>query len=129
MLNYTLICELYHSLEPDRKKQLLHALFGDGNQTMAYFKNGRDSRFSKIEILSDFFGVPIDVLREGTRYSYDPKSESLSAERKIQEDNERQKTQILEERIKLLQDALKIKEEHIELLMEKNEFYKSQVGK
>lgn len=129
MLNYTRISELYHSLDADKKKELLRELFGEGNQTMAYFKNGRDSRFSKIEILSDFFEVPIDSLREGTHYLYDSKTKTISPERKAQKENDKQKILLLEERIKLLQDALEIKEEHISLLLEKNEFYKNLAGK
>lgn len=129
MLNYPLINELYHCLEPEKKKELLRALFGEGNQTMAYFKNGRDSRFSKVEILSDYFGVPIDMLREGTRYVYDSKNSKLTPLKVQPESSDKQKIKILEEKIKLLQEALSIKEDHINLLLEKCDFYKNQVKK
>ena len=129
MLNYTLISEMYHSLEADRKKELLCALFGEGNQTMAYFKNGRDSRFSKIEILSDFFDVPIDMLRAGTKYAYDPKKKLVSLGNREQRAADKRKIEVLEERVQLLQDALAVKEERIELLLEKSEFYKAQAKK
>lgn len=129
MLNYALINELYHCLEPAKKKELLRALFGEGNQTMAYFKNGRDSRFSKVEVLSDYFGVPIDMLRENTVYVYDREKSRLPSPRAEQDTSDKQKIQILEERIKLLQDALSVKEEHITLLLEKCDFYKSQAMK
>lgn len=128
MLKYTLIQELYQTLDQSKKKELLHALFGDGNQTMAYFKNGRDSRFSKVEILSDYLGVPIDSLREGTKYCFSEKTDSLSVNTDASS-ADKQKIQLLEERIKLLQDALSVKEERISLLLEKNDFYKSQAGK
>lgn len=129
MINYKLIQELYQSLKPNRKRELLHALFGEGNQTIAYFKNGRDSRFSKIETMSDFFGVPIDTLRQDSRYTYNNKTQTLNYEKPSRCHEDVLKIELLEERIKLLQDALAIKEEHIQLLLEKNEFYKSHMEK
>lgn len=116
-------------MDPERKREMLHDLFGDGNQTIAYFKNGRDSRFSKIEILADYFNVPIDMLREGTRYTYNSNEVVLSADEKLQQATDKQTIQLLEGRIKLLEEALSIKEERINLLIEKSEFYKSQVDK
>ena len=129
MLNFTVIQELYKSLTRDRKKELLTALFGTGNQGISYFKKQNNPHLSKVEILSDFFKVPLDSLREGTSYVYNPKTATITPDKKSQADSDKQKILLLEERIKLLQDALTVKEEHINLLIEKNEFYKSQAGK
>ena len=63
MLNIDLVYNLYDGLTPDKKERLLGLLFKKSRQTMAYFKRSKDISLSKLEILADFYQMPLDYFR------------------------------------------------------------------
>lgn len=72
MLDIDLVYNLYESLSPERKETLKNLLFKKSRQTMAYFRRSKDISMSKLEILSDFYHLPMDNFREGNKYPVSP---------------------------------------------------------
>lgn len=68
MLNVDLLDTLYNSLTPDKQKVLLERLFKRSRQTMAYFRRTKDISLSKLEILADFYHMPLDYFRENSSF-------------------------------------------------------------
>lgn len=68
MLNIELVYNLYDSLTPDKKEELLGLLFKKSRQTMAYFKRSKDISLSKLEILADFYHMPLDCFRTNASF-------------------------------------------------------------
>lgn len=68
MLNIELVYNLYDSLTPDKKEELLGLLFKKSRQTMAYFKRSKDISLSKLEILADFYHMPLDYFRSNSSF-------------------------------------------------------------
>ena len=132
LINFDFINTLYKKLSPDSKRTLLRTLFGESKQSMAYFKRTKDTSFSKIVALADFFDVPVDALRSEPRYQYDQTEKKL-AYRPHESNNisdnafDAEKEQ-LSLRIRFLEDSLALKEEQIAFLMEKVEFYKERLS-
>ena len=65
MLNIDLVYNLYEGLTPEKKEELLGLLFKKSRQTMAYFK---DISLSKLEILADFYHMPLDYFRANSSF-------------------------------------------------------------
>lgn len=65
MLNVELLDELYKNEPKERQQELLRLLFKKSRQTMNYFKRTQDIGMAKLEILSDFFEMPMDCFRLG----------------------------------------------------------------
>lgn len=63
MLNTALIENLYKGLDSKRKEELRERLFGKSRQSMAYFSRTKDITLSKLEILADFYNMPLDYFR------------------------------------------------------------------
>ena len=68
MLNIDLVYNLYDGLTPDKKEELLGLLFKKSRQTMAYFKRSKDISLSKLEILADFYHMPLDYFRANSSF-------------------------------------------------------------
>lgn len=68
MLNIDLVYNLYGGLTPERKEELLGLLFKKSRQTMAYFKRSKDISLSKLEILADFYHMPLDYFRTNSSF-------------------------------------------------------------
>ena len=68
MLNIDLVYNLYEGLTPERKEELLGLLFKKSRQTMAYFKRSKDISLSKLEILADFYHMPLDYFRTNSSF-------------------------------------------------------------
>lgn len=66
MLNLELLNNLYNGLPDEQKKQLITLLFKRSKQTMAYFARTKDVSLSKLEIIADFFHMPLDYFRKGS---------------------------------------------------------------
>jgi len=64
MLNLEMIDNLYASLPKEKQQVLITLLFKKSKQTMAYFHRTKDISLSKLEILADFFGLPLDAFRK-----------------------------------------------------------------
>ena len=136
MLNHELLDELYKGLALPRKKELLKLLFGESNQSMAYFRRGKDIMLSKAEIISDFFDIPIDTLRVDNRYEYDHRTKKMAVKGAAAASTPKAEpttnpTELTELRLRnqYLEESLKLKEERIELLLEKIEMYKDKYEK
>lgn len=120
MLNHDLIDSLYKALPLAKRKELTHELFGEGRQSMAYFRRNRDVRLSKVEILSRYFDVPVDSLVAGSKFAYDPVSSRIvrkSAEQSVPvEDTD---DNFLQEKVKYLQEIASLRADKILYLEEK----------
>ena len=68
MLNTELVDSLYASLTSSQQKTLTTMLFKKSKQTMSYFKRTKDISLSKLEILADFFHMPLDYFRTGSNF-------------------------------------------------------------
>lgn len=120
MLNHDLIDSLYKALPLAKRKELTHELFGEGRQSMAYFRRNRDVRLSKVEILSRYFDVPLDSLVVESKFVYDPVS--LKIARKSVEHSvpvEETDDNFLQEKVKYLQEIASLRADKILYLEEK----------
>lgn len=61
MLNLDLIDNLYAGLTKDQQQELIGLLFKKSKQTMSYFRRTKDISLSKLEVLADFFHMPLDT--------------------------------------------------------------------
>ena len=68
MLNTELVDSLYASLTSSQQKTLTTMLFKKSKQTTSYFKRTKDISLSKLEILADFFHMPLDYFRTGSNF-------------------------------------------------------------
>lgn len=68
MLNLELIDDLYASLPKERQKELITKLFNKSKQSMGYFHRTKDITLAKLEVLADFFGMPLDYFRQGNGF-------------------------------------------------------------
>lgn len=75
MLDVDYIEYMFKSLPSDKRKELQIKLFGDTKQTMNYFRKVKDPGLSKLEILADSFGMPIDSLRVDSKFRHSPSRE------------------------------------------------------
>ncbi len=118
MLNTEVIDRLYAQLPREQKQQLIARLFKKSKQTMTYFRRTKDVSLSKLEMLADFFNVPLDALRQGST------TPPLPAERvnKLLVENEQ-----LRKEIEHLQALLRSKDETIEAKNETISMLKSQL--
>ena len=68
MLNLELLNSLYDSLPAEQQKDLCTLLFKKSKQTMAYFARTKDISLSKLEIIADFFHLPLDHFRKNSMF-------------------------------------------------------------
>lgn len=68
MLNIELVYKLYDGLTPKEKEGLLGLLFKTSSQTMVCVKRSKDISLSKLEILADFYHVPIDCFKANSSF-------------------------------------------------------------
>ncbi|MBQ7472536.1 MAG: hypothetical protein IJS97_08965 [Prevotella sp.] len=69
MLNIELIEDLYAKLTHEEQQKLLSQLFKGSKQGLNYFRRTKDISMSKLEILADFFHLPLDVFRKTPSYN------------------------------------------------------------
>ena len=67
MLNLDYIDQKFNALNKEQKEELIVRLFKKSKQTMAYFRRTKDISLSKLEILADYFELPLDAFRKNTR--------------------------------------------------------------
>ena len=68
MLNLDLIDNLYAGLAKEQQQELISLLFKKSKQTMSYFRRTKDISLSKLEILANFFHMPLDYFRAGSSF-------------------------------------------------------------
>lgn len=142
MLNIDLVEKLYNGLSKKKKRELRTKLFGESNQSVSYFRKNKDTTLAKIEILADFFSMPLDGLRLGSEYVFDNRIKRIAlakrnaskddAEPDVTEVSQKNLSAIEAERIRLQNDVLKeslaVKEERIGVLLEKIDILQEKLG-
>ena len=133
MLNVDFIESLYKGLSKEKKHELKDKLFGGSNQSLTYFRKNKDTSMSKLEILADFFSLPLDGLRADSDYVYDNrikrivdakcivKESSSSADATSQKDADTNSLELerLQLQNKVLKETLAVREERIEVLLDR----------
>lgn len=128
MLNTELLDKMYADLPKERQQELITLLFKNSKQTMNYFKRTKDISLSKLEILSDFFHMPIDYFRANNSFAthnniygsnnigYVTLSGNLIAE------NESLRKEIIsfKKTIEAMEETIRTKDEMIALLKSQN---------
>lgn len=124
MLNIELVDNLYASLSKEQQQNLITLLFKNSKQTMNYFRRTKDISLSKLEILADFFHMPLDYFRLGSSFASNNVSGnnnyvgnvSLSTNLMIENDSLRKEVENLKETIKAKDEAIQAKNEYIDVL-------------
>ena len=65
MLDVELIENLYNGLDKEQKELLMKQVFKKSKQGITYFRRTNDITLSKLEIIADFFHLPLDYFRQG----------------------------------------------------------------
>ena len=65
MLNVELIENLYNGLDKEQRELLMSQVFKKSKQGITYFRRTNDITLSKLEIIADFFHLPLDYFRMG----------------------------------------------------------------
>ncbi len=68
MLNVDLLENLYEGLEKSKQQELLSLVFKKSRQTFGYFRRTKDVSLSKVEIIADYFHMPLDYLRTNSAF-------------------------------------------------------------
>lgn len=133
MLNVDFIESLYKGLSKEKKHELKDKLFGGSNQSLTYFRKNKDTSMAKLEILADFFSLPLDGLRADSDYVYDNrikrivdakcivKESSSSADATSEKDPDTNSLELerLQLQNKVLKETLAVREERIEVLLDR----------
>lgn len=127
MLNTELVDTLYASLPKERQQELITLLFKNSKQTMNYFKRTKDISLSKLEILADFFHMPLDYFRANSSFSanniYGSNNNvgniTLSGNLIAENDALRKEVASLKKTIEAMEVTIKTKDEMIDLLKTK----------
>jgi len=136
MLNIDLVYNLYEGLTPERKEELLGLLFKKSRQTMAYFKRSKDISLSKLEILADFYHMPLDYFRTNSSFKTNNVSGNnnyvgnVSTGTNLLIENESLRKQIssLEREIESLKETIASKDDANDILKNYVESLKKQIG-
>lgn len=133
MLNVDFIESMYKGLSKEKKHELKDKLFGGSNQSLTYFRKNKDTSMSKLEILADFFSLPLDGLRADSDYVYDNRikrivdakcivkesSSSADATSEKGPDTNSLELERLQLQNKVLKETLAVREERIEVLLDR----------
>lgn len=128
MLNLELVDNLYNSLSKDKQQALIANLFKKNKQTMSYFHRTKDISMSKLEVLADFFHMPMDYFRADADIKFNSVKDnevsiltgSNAINSNLMKENEglRNQIKVLEELIKAKDDAISTKDAFILYLRE-----------
>lgn len=130
MLNLELMDNLFASLTREQQQDLLTQLFKKSKQTMSYFRRTKDISLSKLEILADFFHMPLDYFRVGHSFKANNVNGNnnyvgnVSVNTNLMLENES-----LRREISSLKETLKAKDETLDSKNELISALKIQVGK
>ena len=127
MLNTEFVDNLYASLPKERQQQLITMLFKNSKQTMNYFKRTKDISLSKLEILADFFHMPLDYFRVESTFSANNVNGnnnyvgniSLSNNLIAENDSLRKEISNLKSIIKAQEETIQSKNDYIDALKKK----------
>lgn len=117
MLNLQLVDDLYNGLSKDRQKALIDKLFKKSKQTMSYFHRTKDISMSKLEVLADFFHLPMDYFRADADIKYNTIKDSevniVLGNNNAVNTNLMKENEGLRNQIKTLNDLVKAKDESL----------------
>ena len=139
MLNLDLIDDLYARLTKEQKQELISLLFKKSKQTMSYFRRTKDISLSKLEILADFFHMPLDYFRKegtfkttnvnGNNNSVSVGNVSVNTNLMLENESLRREILTMKETLKAKEETLKSKDETLKSKDDLIETLRIQVGK
>lgn len=122
MLNLDLIDNLYAGLTKEQQQDLISLLFKKSKQTMSYFRRTKDISLSKLEVLADFFHMPLDYFRVGSSFRANNGNNnnvgnvSVNTNLMIENESLRREISGLRETLKAKEETLNTKNDLIENL-------------
>ena len=127
MLNVDLLENLYAGLDNDKKQELMSLVFKKSRQTFAYFRRTKDVSLSKLEIIADYFHMPLDYFRINSAFKATNVAGnnnyvgnvSISTNLLIENESLKRELEALKETIKAKDESLKTKDLLIETLRNK----------
>ena len=127
MLNVDLLENLYAGLDNDKKQELMSLVFKKSRQTFAYFRRTKDVSLSKVEIIADYFHMPLDYFRINSAFKANNVAGnnnyvgnvSISTNLLIENESLKRELEALKETIKAKDESLKTKDLLIETLRNK----------
>lgn len=127
MLNVDLLENLYAGLDNDKKQELMSLIFKKSRQTFAYFRRTKDVSLSKLEIIADYFHMPLDYFRINSAFKANNVAGnnnyvgnvSISTNLLIENESLKRELEALKETIKAKDESLKTKDLLIETLRNK----------
>ena len=124
MLNLDLIDNLYAGLTKEQQQELISLLFKKSKQTMSYFRRTKDISLSKLEVLADFFNMPLDYFRVGSSFrannvSGNNNNVSVNTNLMIENESLRKQLDALHDVVKAKDDTLAAKDALIQSLQER----------
>ena len=127
MLNVDLLENLYAGLDNDKKLELMSLVFKKSRQTFAYFRRTKDVSLSKLEIIADYFHMPLDYFRINSAFKANNVAGnnnyvgnvSISTNLLIENESLKRELEALKETIKAKDESLKTKDLLIETLRNK----------
>ncbi len=127
MLNVDLLENLYAGLDNDKKQELMSLVFKKSRQTFAYFRRTKDVSLSKLEIIADYFHMPLDYFRINSAFKANNVAGnnnyvgnvSISTNLLIENESLKRELEALKETIKAKDESLKTKDLLIETLRNK----------
>ena len=127
MLNVDLLENLYAGLDNDKKQELMSLFFKKSRHTFAYFRRTKDVSLSKLEIIADYFHMPLDYFRINSAFKANNVAGnnnyvgnvSISTNLLIENESLKRELEALKETIKAKDESLKTKDLLIETLRNK----------
>jgi len=126
MLDIDLLENLYAGLDNEKKQELIGLVFKKSRQTFAYFRRTKDVSLSKLEIIADYFHMPLDYFRVGSSFKSNNVAGnnnyvgnvSISTNLLIENQSLKKELEALKETLKAKDESLKTKDMLIEALKE-----------
>ena len=115
MINYQVLESLVGTDKGARQKFVEHILGEGANRSLTYFQK-HDIKFSKAEMICDYFGISLDTLRERPQQHHIVSGRNNIVGNVSINSNLSQENYHLRQQISRLQETIEAKNELIELL-------------
>lgn len=127
MLNVDILESLYNSLDREKQQELLGLVFKKSRQTFSYFRRTKDVTLSKLEIIADYFHLPLDYFRTNSSFKANNVSGnnnyvgnvSISTNLLIENEALRRELEAVKETLKAKEEIIRAKDMLIETLKAK----------
>ena len=122
MLNIDLLENLYAGLDNDKKQELMTLVFKKSRQTFSYFRRTKDVSLSKVEIIADYFHMPLDYFRINSAFKANNVAGNNNYVGNLLIENQALKNELaaLKETLRAKDESLKAKDMLIETLHSTN---------